>query len=64
MEYVNKFLYEDRIVFLVRSGEFIIEEDVEMKDEFIDIFFLIIDDYEEEGYENIVVIFKGKDELK
>lgn len=64
MEYANKFLHEDRIVPLVRSGEPIIEEDVETKDEFIDTLLSIIDDYEEEGHENIAVIFKGKDELK
>ncbi|AGX45227.1 HelD family protein [Clostridium saccharobutylicum] len=64
MEYANKFLHEDRIVPLVRSGEPIIEEEVETKDEFIDTLLSIIDDYEEEGHENIAVIFKGKDELK
>ncbi|OOM16581.1 HelD family protein [Clostridium saccharobutylicum] len=64
MEYANKFLHEDRIVPLVRSGEPIIEEDVKTKDEFIDTLLSIIDDYEEEGHENIAVIFKGKDELK
>lgn len=64
MEYANKFLYEDRIVPLVRSGEPIIEEEVETKDELIDTLLSIINDYEEEGHENIAVIFKGKDELK
>lgn len=63
MEYANKFLDENRIVPLVRSGEPIIEEEVTSDEEFIDTLISIIEDYEEEGNENIAVIFKDKKEL-
>lgn len=64
MEYASKFLDEDRIVPLVRRGEPIIEEEVSSKEEFIDTLISIIEDYEEEGNENIAVIFKNKNELE
>lgn len=63
MEYANKFVNEDRIVPLVRNGEPIIEETASSKEELIDILLPIIEDYEEEGLENIAVIFKDKKEL-
>ena len=63
MEYANKFVDEDRIVPLVRNGEPIIEETASSKEEFIDILLPIIEDYEEDGLENIAVIFKDKKEL-
>lgn len=63
MEYANKFVDEDRIVPLVRNGEPIIEETAASKEELIDILLPIIEDYEEEGLENIAVIFKDKKEL-
>lgn len=63
MEYANKFVSEDRIVPLVRSGEPIIEETAASKDELIDILLRVIEDYEEDGLENIAVIFKDKKEL-
>lgn len=63
MEYANKFVSEDRIVPLVRSGEPIIEETAASKDELIDILLPVIEDYEEDGLENIAVIFKDKKEL-
>lgn len=63
MEYSNKFLNKDRIVPLVRKGEPVIEEKVSKDDDFVDTIISILDDYEEEGYENIAVIFKGKKEL-
>lgn len=64
MEYASKFLDEDRIVPLVRRGEPIIEEEVSSKEEFMDTLVSIIEDYEEEGNENIAVIFKNKNELE
>lgn len=63
MEYSNRFLAEDKIVPLVRKGEPVIEEEVSNDNEFINTIASIIEDYEEEGYENIAVIFKGKKEL-
>jgi DNA helicase-2/ATP-dependent DNA helicase PcrA len=63
MEYANQFVDEDRMVPLVRNGEPIIEESVSSKEEFIDTLLSIIEDYEEDGLENIAVIFKDKMEL-
>jgi len=63
MEYANQFINEERIVPLVRNGEPIIEEEVSSKDDFISTVLSIIQDYEEDGHENIAVIFKDKKEL-
>ncbi|AWK50064.1 ATP-dependent DNA helicase [Clostridium beijerinckii] len=63
MEYANEFLNEDKIVPLVRSGEPVIQEEVTSEDDFINTLISIIEDYEEDGNENIAVIFKGKNEL-
>ncbi|OOM76356.1 helicase IV [Clostridium puniceum] len=63
MEYANQFVDEDRIVPLVRNGEPVIEEKVSSKEDFIDTLLSIVEDYEEEGLENIAVIFKDKREL-
>ncbi|WP_297417507.1 RNA polymerase recycling motor HelD [Clostridium sp.] len=63
MEYSNKFLQKERIVPLVRKGEPVIEDEVSNDGEFVDTISSILEDYEEEGYENIAVIFKGKKEL-
>lgn len=63
MQYSNKFLDKDRIVPLVRKGEPVIEEEVLNNEELIDTLISIIEDYEEDGYENVAVIFKGKKEL-
>jgi DNA helicase-2/ATP-dependent DNA helicase PcrA len=63
MEYANQFINEERIVPLVRNGEPIIEEEVSSKDDFINTVLSIIQDYEEDGHENIAVIFKDKKEL-
>lgn len=64
MEYANKFLKEDKIVPLVRNGERVMEEEVFDMDETLDTIISLIEDYEEDGYENIAVIFKGKNELE
>jgi len=63
MEYANQFLNEDKIVPLVRSGEPVIEEEISTEEDFVNTIISIIEDYEEEGNENIAVIFKGKKEL-
>ncbi|WP_026885154.1 RNA polymerase recycling motor HelD [Clostridium beijerinckii] len=63
MEYSNKFLDKYKIVPLVRKGEAVIEEEVSDDEEFVDTIISLIEDYEEEGYENIAVIFKDKNEL-
>lgn len=63
MEYSNKFLDKDKIVPLVRKGEAVIEEEVCNNEEFVDTIISLIEDYEEEGYENVAVIFKDKNEL-
>lgn len=63
MEYANKFLDEDRIVPLVRKGEYVLEEETGSKEECLETLISILEDYEEEGYENIAVIFKDKNVL-
>ena len=63
MEYANQFINEDRIIPLVRNGEPIIEEKVSSNEDFIGTLLPIIEDYEEDGLENIAVIFKDKKEL-
>ncbi|MCE5221918.1 MAG: AAA family ATPase [Clostridium sp.] len=63
MEYANQFLKEEKIIPLVRSGESVIEEEVSSENDFINTLISIIEDYEEDGHENIAVIFKGKKEL-
>ena len=64
MEYANKFLDEDRIVPLVRKGEYVLEEETGSKEECLETLISILEDYEEEGYENIAVIFKDKNVLQ
>lgn len=64
MEYANKFLSEEHIVPLVRKGEPVIEEEVDNKEDCIDTILSLIDDYEEDGYENIAVIFNSTHELE
>ncbi|AOR24615.1 HelD family protein [Clostridium taeniosporum] len=63
MEYATKFLNDHRIVPLVRHGEAVIEEEVSLDEEFIETIISIIDDYEEEGLENIAIIFNGNKDL-
>lgn len=64
MEYANRFLNEERIVPLVRNGDPVIEEKVESMDECVETILSLIEDYEEEGYENIAVIFNSTNELE
>lgn len=63
MEYANTFVNTDKIIPLVRRGEPVIEDEVSDEDELVNTISSIIEDYEEEGYENIAVIFKGKEQL-
>ena len=49
MEYANKFLNEDKIVPLVRSGEPVIEEEISSEEDFVNTLISIIEDYEEDG---------------
>lgn len=64
MEYANRFLDEERIVPLVRRGEPVIEEEVCNKEECIETILSLIEDYEEDGHENIAVIFNSTHELE
>lgn len=64
MEYANRFLKEDRIVPLVRKGEAVFEEETENAEDCIETMLSIIEDYEEDGYENIAVIFSNTHDLE
>ena len=64
MEYANQFLKEERIVPLVRKGEPVIEEVVDNKDECIETILSLIEDYEDDGYENIAVVFNSTNRLE
>ncbi|WP_294377520.1 RNA polymerase recycling motor HelD [uncultured Clostridium sp.] len=64
MEYANKFLNEERIVPLVRKGEPVIEEEYDAKEDCIETISSLIEDYEEDGYENIAVIFNSTNDLE
>lgn len=65
MEYASKLLDENAIVPFVRKGKFDVEE-VEVKDEddLIDTILETLEDYDDENYDNIAIITKGKEELK
>ena len=64
MEYANQFLKEERIVPLVRKGEPVFEEETESKEDCIETILSLIEDYEEDGYENIAVVFNSTHELE
>lgn len=67
MEYSNKFLDENIIVPFVRKGEFdVMETSIpeSEKDDIIDTLLNLLEDYEEERYENIAIITKDMDKLK
>lgn len=64
MEYASKFLNEDKIVPLVRNGEKVLEEETESVDDTIETLLSIIEDYEDEGLENIAIITKDKKHLQ
>ena len=64
MEYANQFLNEERIVPLVRKGEPVIEEVADNEDECIETILSLIEDYEDDGYENIAVVFNSTNRLE
>lgn len=67
MEYSNKFLDENIIVPFVRKGEFdVIETSIpeSEKDDIIDTLLNLLEDYEEEKYENIAIITKDMEKVK
>jgi len=64
MEYASKFLDENRIIPLVRNGEPVLEEETESIEDTVETLVSIIEDYEEEGLENIAIITKDKEKLK
>lgn len=66
MEYASKILDENAIVPFVRKGEFDVLETVVPKDDkedLIDVILNLLEDYQEEKYENIAIITKDKEEL-
>lgn len=66
MEYASKLLDENAIVPFVRKGEFDVLETVVPKDDkedLIDVVLNLLEDYQEEKYENIAIITKNKEEL-
>lgn len=66
MEYANKILDENAIVPFVRKGEFdVLETSVPASDKegLIEVILNLLEDYQEENFENIAVITKDKNEL-
>lgn len=65
MEYANKVLDENAIVPFVRKGKWDVEEiKVQDEDNLIDTILEALEDYSDEGYDNIAVITKDKEQLK
>ena len=64
MQYASQFLKEDSIIPLVRNGEPVLEEETTSTLDTIETLVSIIEDYKEEGLENIAIITKDKDKLK
>lgn len=67
MEYSNKFLDENIIVPFVRKGEFdVMETSIpeSEKDDIIDTLLNLLEDYEEEKYENIAIITKDMEKVE
>lgn len=66
MNYANKILDENAIVPFVRKGEFdVLETSVpaEDKEGLIDVLLNLLEDYQEENFDNVAVITKDKEEL-
>ena len=66
MEYANKFLDEDVVVPFVRKGEFdVLETTVQKGDteDLMEVIVNLLEDYQEEKYENIAIITKDKEEV-
>ncbi|MBC5630302.1 AAA family ATPase [Clostridium sp. NSJ-6] len=65
MQYANKLLDEHAIVPFVREGKYDVEEvRVNDKEDLIDTLLETLEAYEDENYENVAIIVKGKEELK
>lgn len=65
MQYANKLLDEHAIVPFVREGKWDVEEvKVNDKEDLIDTLLETLEAYDDENYENIAIIVKGKEELK
>ncbi len=64
MEYASKFLDEKTIIPLVRNGEPVLEEEANSIEDTVATLVSIIEDYEEDGLENIAIITKDKEKLK
>ena len=64
MEYASKFLDEKTIIPLVRNGEPVLEEEANSIEDIVATLVSIIEDYEEDGLENIAIITKDKEKLK
>lgn len=66
MEYASKLLNENAVVPFVRKGEFDVLETTVPKgdtEDLIDVITNLLEDYQEEKYENVAVITKDKEEL-
>ncbi|WP_291707650.1 UvrD-helicase domain-containing protein [Clostridium sp.] len=66
MEYANKFLEEDIVVPFVRKGEFNVLETTVPKgdtEDLIEVIVNLLEDYQEEKYENVAIITKDKEEV-
>ena len=66
MEYASKLLDENAVVPFVRKGEFdVLETTVPKNDieDLIEVIINLLEDYQEEKYENIAIITKDKEEL-
>ncbi len=67
MEYASKLLDEKAVVPFVRKGEFdVLETEVPETDKegLIDVLLNLLEEYEDEKYENIAIITKGKEQLQ
>ena len=67
MEYANKFLDENSVVPFVRKGEFdVLETSVpkDDKEDLIEVLLNLLEDYEEEEYENVAIITRDKNDLE
>lgn len=64
MQYASQFIKEDSIIPLVRNGEPVLEEESTSTQDTIETLISIIEDYKEEGLENIAIITKDKNKLK
>lgn len=64
MEYANKYLKDDKIVPLVRSGEKVIEKEFKSKEEFVEEVRETIHKLRNEGFESIAIVCKNLEETK